>query len=167
MIRSDVRLVQVALTGTRLALGSDEELLVRLKSRFKLSEVQAAAMLKGRCIVKRGIDAASARKLAALLCDLGLQAVIEEMPPPAAALRESASKEMHRASRDARTAAPGSTHGASTGARGSNRAVPTAAPSASRVVPTGAPSASRVVPTGAPSANRTVSTAVPSANRTV
>ena len=85
MMRSDVRLLQVALTGTRLAPCSEDELLVRLKTRFKLSDAQGAAMLKGRCIVKRGIDVASASKLAAVLGELGLQAVVEEMPPPPAA----------------------------------------------------------------------------------
>jgi Zn-dependent protease with chaperone function len=105
MNRPDVRLLQVALTGTRLASCSEEELLVRLKTRFKLTEAQGAAMLKGRCIVKRGIDAASARKLAGVLGELGLQAVVEEMPPPPATLKESASKMLHQSThRDAPTA---------------------------------------------------------------
>jgi Zn-dependent protease with chaperone function len=84
MTRPDGPLLQVALTGARLAPYSDDELLVRLKTRFNVSEAQGAAMLKGRCIVKRGIDATSARKLADLLGGLGLQAVVEEMPAPAA-----------------------------------------------------------------------------------
>jgi hypothetical protein len=66
MTRPDVRQFQVALTGTRLATCTDEELLVRLKTRFKLSDAQGAAMLEGTRVVKRGIDAASARTLVAV-----------------------------------------------------------------------------------------------------
>ena len=84
MDRSDICQLQVALTGTRLESCSDEELLGRLKKRFGLTEAQGALMLKDRCIVKRGIDAATARKLVATLGELGLQAVVEEISPPTA-----------------------------------------------------------------------------------
>lgn len=79
MTRPDARPFQVALTGTRLEPCADDELLVRLKDRFKLPDAQAVAMLKGRCVVKRGIDAPSARKLVAVLGEMGLEAVAEEM----------------------------------------------------------------------------------------
>lgn len=84
----DSRRWQVALTGTRLASRSDEELLARLKAKFRVSEEQGAAMLKGRCVVKRDIDASSARKLVEVLGEIGLQAVSREMAPsPRAATR--------------------------------------------------------------------------------
>jgi Zn-dependent protease with chaperone function len=96
MTPPDGRLLQVALTGTRLAPCSDEELLLRLQAKFKLSAAQGAAMLKGRCIVKKGIDAAAAAKMAAVLHELGLQAVIEQMRPSSVASREKPSAVAHR-----------------------------------------------------------------------
>jgi Zn-dependent protease with chaperone function len=78
MTRPNAHLLQVALTGKRLATANDAELLARLQTRFKLSQTQSAALLKGRCVVKRGIDRASAQKLVAVLAELGLEAVIEE-----------------------------------------------------------------------------------------
>jgi Zn-dependent protease with chaperone function len=90
MTRLDARQFQVALTGTRLAPCTDEELLVRLRNRFKLSDAQGAAMLKGTRIVKRGIDAASARTLVAVLGELGLEAVAQEVAVPSAAPRAKA-----------------------------------------------------------------------------
>jgi len=90
MVRSDVRLQQVALTGARLSSCGDDALLARLRARFKVSEAQGAAMLKGRCVVKRGIDTASATKLVAVLAEMGLQAVAEDMPPASAAASKSA-----------------------------------------------------------------------------
>jgi Zn-dependent protease with chaperone function len=85
MNRSDGPLVQVALTGTRLAQRSDQELLAGLKTRFNLSEQQSAMLLRGRCVVKRGVDVASAEKLRAVLGEIGLEAVVENLKPPAAA----------------------------------------------------------------------------------
>lgn len=82
MNRPELSLLQVTLTGTRLKPASDAELLARLAARFKLTEAQSASMLKGRCIIKRGVGAASANKLVAVLGELGLQAVVEEMLPP-------------------------------------------------------------------------------------
>lgn len=82
MNRSEVRQLQVSVTGTRLKPCSDEELLRRLMTKFKLTETQGALMLKGRCVVKRGVDAASARKFVVALSELGLQAVVEEISPP-------------------------------------------------------------------------------------
>lgn len=99
MTRPDARPLQVALTGTRLAPCADDELLARLKDRFKLSDAQAVAMLKGRCVVKRGIDAAAARKLVAVLGELGLEAVVEEVADRSAA-------PMRKAPNVARGAAP-------------------------------------------------------------
>lgn len=81
MTRPATRLLQVTLTGTRLESCSDEELLGRLQNRFKLTQAQGAAMLKGPCVVKRGIDAAAAQKFVAALSELGLEAITEEAPP--------------------------------------------------------------------------------------
>ena len=111
MTRSDARLLQVALTGTRIAPCSDDELLARLKTRFKLSDAQSAAMLKGRCIVKRGVDAVSAEKLLSVLREMGLQAVVEAMPPPRPAVKPAAhavvaARSPAPAAESARTAAP-------------------------------------------------------------
>jgi Zn-dependent protease with chaperone function len=78
----DPRRLQVTLTGTRLGACGDEELHARLKATFRVSDAQAAAMLKGRCVVKRGLEAPSARKLVEMLREVGLQAVVEEMAPP-------------------------------------------------------------------------------------
>ncbi len=82
MTRPEVRLLQVTLTGARLAPCSDDELNARIQNRFKVSQAQSAAMLKGRCVVKRGVDDASAGKLIAVLKELGLEAIVEAMPPP-------------------------------------------------------------------------------------
>jgi hypothetical protein len=75
----DPRRLQVTLTGTRLGACGDEELHARLKATFRVSDAQAAAMLKGRCVVKRGLEAPSARKLVEMLREVGLQAVVEEI----------------------------------------------------------------------------------------
>jgi Zn-dependent protease with chaperone function len=78
-------------------------------------------MLKGRRIVKRGIDAASAKRLVAVLGELGLQAVVEEMPPPPAPPRELTSKVPHRATHPD---APTAEQGAPASPRPAEKAVP-------------------------------------------
>lgn len=87
MTRPDVRPFQVALTGTRLAPYTDEQLLSRLKNRFNLSDAQSAAMLRRGCVVKRGIDAGAAQKLVAVLSELGLEAIAQEMSAPSTSPR--------------------------------------------------------------------------------
>src|SRR5688572_29984767 len=81
----DSRRLQVALTGSRIAPCSDAELLARLKAKFRLSDEKGAALLNGRCVVKRDIDVASARKLVLMFAEVGLQATIEEVKSSAGA----------------------------------------------------------------------------------
>jgi len=100
MTRPDARQFHVALTGNRLVPCTDEELLARLKKRFKLSDAQGAAMLKGACVVKRGVDGASARKLVAVLSELGLEAIarcraIGVSPPAEIRLSWNANASVH------------------------------------------------------------------------
>jgi Zn-dependent protease with chaperone function/signal recognition particle subunit SEC65 len=78
MTELDARVLKVVLTGGRLTDVSEDELSTRLQAKFKLTPEQSAELLKGRRVVKRGIDSASATKLANALRALGLEAVIEE-----------------------------------------------------------------------------------------
>src|SRR5262245_5396232 len=73
---------QVKLTGARLAPASEEELSARLQARFKLTPEKSAAMLKGRCVIMRGLDPTSADKLVKRLREIGLEAVSEDVKPP-------------------------------------------------------------------------------------
>jgi len=75
---TDMRVLKVVLTGARLTETSEDELCARLQAKFKLTPEQSADLLKGRRVVKRGIDGVSATKLANALRTLGLEAVIEE-----------------------------------------------------------------------------------------
>jgi Zn-dependent protease with chaperone function len=78
MTEPDSRALKVVLTGGRLTETSEDELSARLQAKFKLTPEQSADLLKGRRVVKRGIDGVSATKLANALRSLGLEAVIEE-----------------------------------------------------------------------------------------
>src|SRR5689334_16015748 len=78
MTEPDSRVLKVVLTGARLTATSENELSARLQAKFKLTPEQSADLLKGRRVVKRGIDGVSATKLANALRGLGLEAVIEE-----------------------------------------------------------------------------------------
>jgi Zn-dependent protease with chaperone function len=115
MITPEARQMQVVLTGKRLAASSTEELIVRIRARFKLTDAQAAAMLGSRCVVKSDIDAVTAVRFVAALRELGLEALAEELP------REPAThKQSPRAPAVNREAPPR--------ARAAHRAAPTVAP---------------------------------------
>jgi Zn-dependent protease with chaperone function len=90
MTEPDTRVLKVVLTGGRLTDSGEDELCARLQAKFKLTPDQSADLLKGRRVVKRGIDGVSATKLANALRVLGLDAVIEESKSAARA-RASAS----------------------------------------------------------------------------
>src|SRR4051812_3199144 len=126
MTRPDARHFQVALTGTRLARCSDEELLGRLKGRFKLSDAQSHAMLKGACVVKRGIDAASAGKLVSMFGELGLEAVAQEMSAAAPRVAAPAPPKDKPSTVHHRAAAPAASVNASRAPRPAVQAAPVA-----------------------------------------
>jgi Zn-dependent protease with chaperone function len=71
---------QVTLDGTRLKDISDAELIAQLAAKLRLSPQQAGFLLEGRRTVKRGIDLATAERLVRIFAQIGLKAVIEQMP---------------------------------------------------------------------------------------
>ncbi|GFE87603.1 M48 family metallopeptidase [Steroidobacter agaridevorans] len=74
---------QVTLLGTRLKEISDAELIAELRAKLKLSPEQAGSLLTGRRTVKRGVDMAAAQRLVGIFTQIGLKAVVENMPAPA------------------------------------------------------------------------------------
>ena len=74
---------QVTLLGTRLKEISDAELISELRAKLKLSPEQAGSLLTGRRTVKRGVDMAAAQRLVGIFTQIGLKAVVENMPAPA------------------------------------------------------------------------------------
>ena len=74
---------QVTLLGTRLKEISDAELIAELRAKLKLSPEQAGSLLTGRRTVKRGVELAAAQRLVGIFTQIGLKAVVENMPAPA------------------------------------------------------------------------------------
>lgn len=75
---------QVTLVGTRLKDISDEELIVQLQAKLKLTPAQSLSLLQGRRTVKRGIELATAQRLVSVFAQIGLKAVIEDAAAPRA-----------------------------------------------------------------------------------
>lgn len=71
---------QVTLLGTRLKEISDAELIAELRAKLKLSPEQAGTLLAGRRTVKRGVDLAAAQRLVGIFTQIGLKAVVENVP---------------------------------------------------------------------------------------
>lgn len=90
---------QVTLVGTRLKQISDAELIGQLRARLKLSPEQAGSLLQGRRTIKRGIDQATAQRLAGIFTEIGLKAVVEVTPPQAAPAAKSRTQDTTAAPR--------------------------------------------------------------------
>lgn len=71
---------QVTLLGTRLKEISDAELIGELRARLKLTSQQAESLLSGRRTVKRGVELAAAQRLVGIFTQIGLKAIVENMP---------------------------------------------------------------------------------------